>query len=483
MTQARRHLCAFALLLVALATTARGSAATIDGCAPARAGGEWRSYSHDLANSRHQPEETTITPATGAALAKQWVFSTAATGLTGSFNTTPAVADGCVFLNGGTGIFAINADTGALVWKTALSGAAGSPSVTNGKVYVNVSGSPGGAAALDEATGDIVWQTIWSDPYPGADAESSAVVFDGMVLSTMSLAGAELSANRDVRGQYALLDADSGALLYKGYSIPNEDFATGSLGGGLWATPAVDTETGYAYEGTGNPYSKEHRYTNAILKIDVDRARATFGQIVGYFHGTVDTYVGDGTKPGCETVPNVATCEFDDLDFGASPQLFADAGGRKLVGDLQKSGIYHAADAATMHPVWSAVVGLPAQPAAIFQGPASTASFDGHKLYVASDYPALLQSVDRSGAGPGWSHALASATHYEPVTTAGGLAYTIDGTGVLHVVDCANGNTVALKVLSQDVGEVEQNALGAPGVAVARNTVYVPIAGVLVAYR
>ena len=47
-----------------------------------------------------------------------------------------------------------------------------------------------------------------------------------------------------------------------------------------------------------------------------------------------------------------------DYDFGASPQLIEGAGGRKLVGEGQKSGTYWALDRATLDPVWSAICAL-----------------------------------------------------------------------------------------------------------------------------
>ena len=59
------------------------------------------------------------------------------------FTGTPTVADGCMFAgsNGGW-VFAVNADTGALVWKAQVpagGGINGSVTVENGLVYAAVS--------------------------------------------------------------------------------------------------------------------------------------------------------------------------------------------------------------------------------------------------------------------------------------------------------------------------------------------------------
>lgn len=480
-----RRTASLLLALVAALGVARTGSAAPSGCAAAAAGGEWRSYSHDLANSRHQPDEHTIDAARAASLKPAWIFNAASVG-GGSFDNTPAIADGCVYLNGGTTVYALNADTGALVWRAPVGSTGGSPAVADGKVFANTTNPPG-TIAIDQETGLVMWEAPWGDRYPGAGADSSPAVFNGMVLATLATGGAELfDPDRNiVRGQYALLDADDGTVLYKGYTIPDEQFMKGYSGGGLWATPAVDVESGYAYEGTGNPYLKEHPYTNAIIKIDIDPTRETFGKIVGHLHGEVDTYPlpGDGAKPTCDLSATVATCEFNDLDFGSSPQLFTDPAGRKLVGDLQKSGVYHAADADTMQEVWKTTVGLPASVAQIFMGSSATSSFDGEKLYVAGAYPGQVHALARDTGADVWNQPMADVNHYQPISTANGLTYTVDGSGILHAFDSDSGVDVLARPLASDLGAPVVNAIGADGVAIARNTVFVPVGSYVIAYR
>src|SRR3954447_25926607 len=113
------------------------ASATVHGCAGPAAGGEWRSYSHDYGNSRHQPAERTITATNAGTLAPKWVFDD---GGTGSFNGTPVVADGCVFVASEAGtVYAVNADTGQLVWKGQLPDPVeSSVAVAEGRVYVTV---------------------------------------------------------------------------------------------------------------------------------------------------------------------------------------------------------------------------------------------------------------------------------------------------------------------------------------------------------
>ena len=51
-----------------------GGARAATACAGEAAGGEWREYSHDLANSRNQPDEQVIGPERASALEERWRF-------------------------------------------------------------------------------------------------------------------------------------------------------------------------------------------------------------------------------------------------------------------------------------------------------------------------------------------------------------------------------------------------------------------------
>jgi len=177
---------ALVALLASLAVPAAANGAStpqaIRGCAPIdHTGGEWRSYGHDYANTRTQPEEMTIGGIEAATLAPAWTFSSRGAGAEGDFTGNPVVADGCVFAGSNRGwVFAVNADTGALVWKFKLPGDGGINStvnVTGGRVYAAVSsvGRPD-VFALRESDGKVVWGPRVTDTQPGADVFGSPVV-------------------------------------------------------------------------------------------------------------------------------------------------------------------------------------------------------------------------------------------------------------------------------------------------------------------
>ena len=166
----------------------------------------------------------------------------------------------------------------------------------------------------------------------------------------------------------------------------------GYAGGGLWSTPAYDPTTKYAYWGAGNPNSKtkQYRTTDAILKIDVNPSRPTFGQIVASYEGNVDQYTQTlqelSHSPACEASDNPTASHTRSTTPSAvsststsvpRPTSSRPAAARKVVGDLQKSGVYHVADAKTMAPVWSTlrrpILCSPATP--------PPTAFDGSSIY------------------------------------------------------------------------------------------------------
>jgi polyvinyl alcohol dehydrogenase (cytochrome) len=462
-------------------------------CAPDSPGGDWSSYSHDLANSRHQPDEAVIGPAEAANLRASRVLDLGAAGAAGAIDNTPAVAGGCVYIgtNGGT-LLAVNADTFQVVWmQTVRAGMRGSPTVQDGKVFVNVNETNKPyTAAFDAASGEPLWETV-IDTQPGSGAENSPVVFDGKVLAGVSGFLAESGttfygtqqSRLHFRGAWAVLDAATGSLLAKDHVISDEDFDAGFTGGGVWSTPAVDAGTGYAYVGSGNPFSAtEHPHTNSILKIDLrddPASNPTFGQLVDHYHGTNDQYVDAvNHKPTCAAYVDVFTCENFDLDFGASPQLFTDKDGRAMVGALQKSGVYHGVDATDMEGVWETQVG---GVLIVFVGNLGTASYDGESIVVGGSGPAVQWGLSPDDGSVQWAAPVADPRHIQPTSTANGVAYSVDSNGVLNIWDARTGEALQTRPMVQDIGT--HSTSSGPGVAIARNTVYAPTGAYLVAYR
>ena len=496
----RPRLVTFAAVAAVLLASLAPAHAKKGPCTGKAADDEWPTFGRDLVNSRHQERPGTIGNATAPLLAPVWSYPTG-----GQLNGTPIVAAGCMFLNNATGdVIALNAATGAEIWRRNVpldpgttAGLGGifvsSPAVTNDTVIglVNQTNAPY-AIAFSRKDGTFKWRSAPLRAGAGYYTNATPVVYDGLVLAGYSPAEGDPTGV----GGVAILDATTGAIVTRALVVPDADFAQGYAGGGVWTAPAIDTKNGYAYAGTGNPYSKtiEHPNTNAIVKIDVNRDRATFGQIVGALKGNIEQYAPvfrDLVDPACEAtgddpnlqliVGNSAPCLQLDLDFGAPPNLFTDSSGRTLIGDLQKSGVYHVADATTMAPAWSAVIGVscPACNAA-----ASAWDRNGSIYEVSAPGDAMV-SLNTDDGMYQWASPVGDGTHYQSTTSAGGAVFTIDNLGILHGFDAATGVPLLRRPVVADLDDPSQApvALSSSGIAVASGTLYVAAGNVVVAYR
>ena len=482
-----------ALLVAGLAVTgnapARAEARAIRGCAPAESdGGEWRSYGHDYANTRTQPDELTLGGIDVATLAPAWTFSSMAAGGEGDFTGNPIVADGCVFAGSNRGwVYAMNADTGALVWKTKVPGGGGinaSLYVSQGRIYAAVSrvGRPY-VIALRETDGRLIWGPRVTDTQPGADVFGSPVVWNGLLLIGVSGGSAELSTEAErypFHGALLLIDSATGKVLKKTWTIPRSEWAKGFAGATIWTTPAIDTEDHVAYAGTGNPFkpSFDHPHADAVLKFDLDRGHKTFGQIIGFYRGTPEEYVPGLAGLPCYDIPGnpppyypqgLGGCGDVDLDFGANPNLFRDATGRKLVGNGQKSGVYHAFDAKTMKRAWSTAVGFPSAVGGIV----GSTAYDGARIYGPVTQGGYLWALDSVRGTNGWIAPVADGAHYgQSVAVANGVVYTVDLKGFLDAFDGRNGLPLLHRPLLLGSATGANPVLSWGNVSVARHTVY-----------
>jgi hypothetical protein len=483
------------------------------------AGGEWPVSGHDLHNTRDQAAEHLIGAGNVWQLRQAWHFDTGnKSGLFGippreygEINSTPIVAFGCVYLGTAAdaaesfNVFALNADSGELVWKQHVATTAignggaivGSPVVSGLRLIVLVNQLGNGATA-DPQSGTVGPYLVAFDRRDGKPLWRSAPIVTGMGYYTNATPTIERgvvvagfsSVEGDPHGQggVALLDERTGAILKWVYTVPSEDWAAGYAGGGVWTTPAADD--GYVYYGVGNPSSKqiEHAQTNAILKVDVDRRRhATFGRVVASYKGNVEQIYQafqDAGRPLCSlealtpSFGDFSTCLQLDLDFGAAPNLFPGTDGTLLVGELQKSGVYHAARAADMRGEWMRLLDVSCL---ICNGAASAWDAVRRSLYVNLSPTDLLAKVSSAG-DLNWYRPDVDGLDFEAVSLANGVVYLVDQLGTLLAWDAQDG---ALLLVHSTLLDGGHNTLGvnSAGVAIARNTVYVPAGPMLFAYR
>jgi len=281
-------------------------------------------------------------------------------------------------------------------------------------------------------------------------------------------------------------------VLHKQTTIPLRDLEEGYSGGGQWATPAVDAVNGYAYNGTSNPYSKkiEHRYDNALIKIDIDPARPTFGQIVDAYKGDVDQVIpGLDRQPLCDMFGDQigyhpccnfsVTCVQLDVDFGASPTMWRNKHNELMLGDIQKSGTFHAVYADTMQQAWKANLGTLNTLTATGGNAASPAN-DGKHIFTMGN-PGVLYALDVESGRIDWLAPIGDGASYHPIAMANGVVYVVSARGELLGFKAADGTPLLYANMGRTAGTV-CSPLGSGGVSIAHHTVLANCEGTLIAY-
>jgi alcohol dehydrogenase (cytochrome c) len=208
------------------------------------------------------------------------------TGMTASFETTPIVVNGVMYLTtpvveNKMKIIAVNAATGARLWETTYNlgqfqiccgpvnrGAA----VAYGKVYVVTLDDK--LIALDATTGRVVWQKNVADARLGYSETMAPVAYDGMVI--VGSAGGEWA----IRGFVAAYDAASGSQRWRWNATDPKTYAGTSWqrgGAMVWTTPAIDPQTNQVIFSTGNPNPDldgkprkgDNLWSDSIVSLDV----------------------------------------------------------------------------------------------------------------------------------------------------------------------------------------------------------------------
>lgn len=453
-------------------------------------GGDWPVYGHDFHNTRSQPAEERIGPENAGKLEAMWSFTPDDFGGMGRMESTPVVAEGCVYFSTSSGyVYALNAETGELVWGKRIAGTTRGQccggtimagTVHEGVVYWGVARAQRKLdsisekvgphiTALDSQTGEVLWRSPELALEPGAYTNSSVVYYDGMVW--LGLSGPEIitpdsgdASNR--HGGFAIVDAADGSVIVRRKTVPKEEFEIrGDGGGSIWSTLAIDDEGfGYATTGQPNPWegSIQSDYTNAMVKIDMKRQRngkenPDFAKIVGRFWG--DSDLGR------------------DVDWAGSPTLYENADGRQMVAAAQKSGNLHggftSADVdgtmfvgTNMSKEWTFPLSAVGSPLFNFCSVAN----DGTNVYGAGAPPGQLWSVNGTTGAPNWVQPVETRYAATPVAYANGVVY-YPGDGIFYAFDAATGEPLLERNVDLDVGADCSNVGG--GLSIARNTVYV----------
>lgn len=247
--------------------------------------GDWRTYNGSDSGNRYSPLKQ-ITTANVSGLELKWVFPIQYFGL----ETTPLAADGVLYVTGPNQVFAIEAETGALIWHysrpptigligDARLGTNRGVALRGDKIFFVTDNAS--LIALDRASGTLLWETPIAPDTTGmhyGGTVAPLVVHDTVVAG---VAGGD----RGIRGLLAAFSADTGAVVWRTWTIPRRGEAgidtwqgpepvTG--GGATWLTGSYDAASDTLYWATGNPFPNsndvdrpgDNLYTNCVLALN-----------------------------------------------------------------------------------------------------------------------------------------------------------------------------------------------------------------------
>lgn len=250
---------------------------------------KWLSYSGDYNGHRHSPL-TQITPVNVHQLAPQWTFQT---GTLGSFQTTPIVVDGVLYVTGFNNYaWAIDARSGRQFWRyrreppdvpTCCGNVNRGFGVLGDRLFMTTIDAH--LLALDMKTGTVVFDVELADYKVGYSATIAPLVVKDKVI--VGIAGAEYG----IRGFIDSYDAESGRLSWRFHTVagpgepggdtwpPGDAYLRG--GGSVWVTGTYDPELNLVFFGTGNPgpdyYSQtrsgDNLYTASLVALDADTGK------------------------------------------------------------------------------------------------------------------------------------------------------------------------------------------------------------------
>lgn len=438
---------------------------------------QWPLAGQGAANLRSQPAETFLGTSNAASLVAKWVFTTGS-----DVSATPTVGTSALFFPDWSGnLYAVDLATGTQLWSHQISeydNESGAVTRVSPALYKNsliigdsVGTVHGGAnvISVDQATGSLQWITN-VDSQPAAIITGSPIVVGSTIYQGISSIEEGLATQSNYacctfRGSIVALDADTGQILWKTYTIPdNNGKAGGYSGAPIWQPPAIDTARNQLYIGTGNNYSVPASVESCRLKNPKDNkcdasddyfdSALALDLSTGIIKWAAHLYGYDAWNLACNESgppPNCPNPEGPDYDFGGSgPNLVGN-----IVGFGQKSGAYWALDADTGATVAKLVMGPGGPLGGIQWGTAS----DGTNVYIASANSNYQSYKLLSGQTVTWGFwsAVSGSTgkilwqtadptsgtrDVGSLSVANGVVYveSLDAAGHMYAIDSSNGD-------------------------------------------
>jgi alcohol dehydrogenase (cytochrome c) len=290
---------------------------------------DWLTFNRTLAGERFSP----LTQINTGNVRQLQVKCIAQLGEMGSFETSPIVHNGRMFVTTAHKVLALDAATCAVKWSynyvpvdpEHLPGNRG-VALYEGRVFRGT--TDGHLIALDAATGKLLWDARVADGGLGYEITGAPVAFDGKVFT------GDAGADTGIRGRIYAFDASNGALVWAFDIVPRPGDAASATwsggtdkgGGATWSSMAIDPKRRLLFVPTGNPApdfndasrAGDNLYTDSVVALDL----AT-GKLSWY-------------------VQQVAH-DMHDWDTAAAPALFSQ-GGHQLMAVASKNGLLYQYD-------------------------------------------------------------------------------------------------------------------------------------------
>jgi polyvinyl alcohol dehydrogenase (cytochrome) len=426
----------------------------------------WNGWGIDPTNSRFQAAKAAgLSAGEVPRLKLKWAFGYP--GVTTSFGT-PTVYGGRVFVGAADGtVFSLNAQTGCIYWMyKATEGVRTGPIVSSDGKEVYLTDLHAWVHAVNAETGAMLWKTHVAEEAEAEATISGTPKLEGSRLYVPVSAGEESIAAADpkyacckLRGSMVALDAKTGKRIWKTYTISEPAKLTGKTSTGVetwgpsgsspWTSPTIDSKRHAIYAGTGINYSQPGtKSSDSVIAFD---------EATGRILWTQQLLTGDVFNFGCTTdqKPNCPSNPGGDLDIGSPPILREIGGGKRILVVAAKSGMVYGLDPDQQGTiVWKAMVSKGGPEGGVIWG----ASADSKAVYFAiSDWDPTkpeagggVTALDIATGNKLWSTQApkptclgktgCSAAQPGPTTLMQGAVFAGSDDGHMRAYDTANGH-------------------------------------------
>jgi polyvinyl alcohol dehydrogenase (cytochrome) len=462
-------------------------------------GSEWNGWGVDNSNTRFQ-----ATPGLSAGdtpkLTLKWAFGFP---YGNSSYGQPSIVGGRVFVGSDTGfVYSLDARSGCVHWSfRASAGVRTAPTVGPGsgsnRYLLYFGDIRANVYAINAETGAQVWKERL-DTHPIARVTGAPKLAAGRLyvpLSSLEESGAGNPSYPccTFRGGIAAYDALTGNRLWKSFTVadePKQKKTTSKgtplwapAGAGVWSSPSVDLQRRAVYVATGNGYTEPaDEASDAVLAYDIDTGRRLWVKQVM----AGDAYVRD--CPGIYR-PNVPkdnkseTCPDElgpDMDFGNAPILRTLPSGKSFIVIGQKDGHAWGLDPDKKGAVvWSRQLGLGFEGGGggMMWGSAADSRF-AYFPVTRTDDRLGLAAVGIATGELAW-RATPAAGGGAPVSVIPGVVFFGSSTGTVFAYSTINGQAIwtfdtAREFETVNGVQAKSGNINAAGPVVAGGMVFVP---------